>query len=158
MGQGKINRFDIVKILVHQDHYHIYDSNNREAITYTNPINLFPNAYFGEYGNKSHTQASENNSSQVKPEIKDNENKKPQVKPEIKPDENKKPQVTPEIKPDENKKPQVDPNEHNIADVKPEQDKKDDEKWPSGITKIIDHKDHWHLYSCLLYTSDAADE
>ena len=146
LGQGKINRFDIVKILVHQDHYHIYDSNNREAITYTNPINLFPNAYFGEYGNKSHTQASENNSSQVKPEIKDNENKKPQVKPEIKPDENKKPQVTPEIKPDENKKPQVDPNEHNIADVKPEQDKKDDEKWPSGITKIIDHKDHWHLY------------
>lgn len=118
LGQGKINRFDIVKILVHQDHYHIYDSNNREAITYTNPKNLFPNAYFGEYGNKSHTQASENNSSQVKPEIK----------------------------PDENKKPQVDPNEHNIADVKPEQDKKDDEKWPSGITKIIDHKDHWHLY------------
>ena len=100
MGQGKINRFDIVKILVHQDHYHIYDSNNREAITYTNPINLFPNAYFGEYGNKSHKQVAENNSSQVKP----NDNKKPNVNP------------------------------------------KEDEKWPSGITKIIDHKDHWHLY------------
>ena len=184
MGQGKINRFDIVKILVHQDHYHIYDSNNREAITYTNPRNLFPNAYFGEYGNKSHTQASQNNNSQVKPkenkkpqaspeikpneskkpqvtpeikpdenkkaqvkpEIKDNENKKPQTNPEIKPNDNKKPQVNPEIKPDENKKPQVNPDDNNIADVKPEQDKKDDEKWPSGITKIIDHKDHWHLY------------
>lgn len=100
LGQGKINRFDIVKILVHQDHYHIYDSNNREAITYTNPINLFPNAYFGEYGNKSHKEVAENNSSQVKP--------------------------------DDNKKPNVNP--------------KEDEKWPSGITKIIDHKDHWHLY------------
>lgn len=132
LGQGKINRFDIVKILVHQDHYHIYDSNNREAITYTNPKNLFPNAYFGEYGNKSHTQASENNSSNVIP----NDNKRPQVKPEIKPDDNKKPQVNPEIK----------PNDNNINNEKPEQDKKDDEKWPSGITKIIDHKDHWHLY------------
>ncbi|MDU2375611.1 MAG: hypothetical protein E7D56_05420, partial [Anaerococcus vaginalis] len=32
---------------------------------------------------------------------------------------------------------------------KPSKDKKDenkDEKWPKGITKIIDHKDHWHLY------------
>lgn len=128
LGQGKINRFNIVRILVHQDHYHIYDSNNREAITYTNPINLFPNAYFGEYGNKSHTQVSENNGSNVKP----NDNKRPQVKP----DDNKKPQVKPEIKPDKN----------HIANVKPDQDKKDDEKWPSGITKIIDHKDHWHLY------------
>lgn len=78
MGQGKINRFDIVKILVHQDHYHIYDSNNREAITYTNPINLFPNAYFGEYGNKSHKQVAENNSSQVKPN--DNKNLKLDLK------------------------------------------------------------------------------
>ena len=160
LGQGKINRFDIVKILVHQDHYHIYDSNNREAITYTNPKNLFPNAYFGEYGNKSHKEVAENNSSHVKPdenkkphakpEIKPDNNKKAQVKPEIKPDNNKKPQVKPEIKPDNNKKPQVKPeikpDKNHIADVKPDQDKKDDEKWPSGITKIIDHKDHWHLY------------
>ncbi|WP_276876084.1 hypothetical protein [Anaerococcus hydrogenalis] len=138
LGQGKINRFDIVKILVHQDHYHIYDSNNREAITYTNPKNLFPNAYFGEYGNKSHKQVAENNNSKIEA----NKNKKSQVKPEIKPDENKKPQINP----DENKKPQVKPDKNHIADVKPDQDKKDDEKWPSGITKIIDHKDHWHLY------------
>ena len=138
LGQGKINRFDIVKILVHQDHYHIYDSNNREAITYTNPINLFPNAYFGKYGNKSHKEVAENNSSHVKPEIKPNDNKKPHAKPEIKPEENKKP----EIKPDENEKPQVKPDENEKPNVNP----KEDEKWPSGITKIIDHKDHWHLY------------
>lgn len=140
LGQGKINRFDIVKILVHQDHYHIYDSNNREAITYTNPINLFPNAYFGEYGNKSHKQVAENNSSQVKP----NDNKKPQVRPEIKPDENVKPDdnTRPQVEPKENEKPQVKPNDNKKPKVNP----KEDEKWPSGITKIIDHKDHWHLY------------
>ncbi|MDU5913426.1 MAG: hypothetical protein E6Z21_03995 [Anaerococcus vaginalis] len=148
LGQGKINRFDIVKILVHQDHYHIYDSNNREAITYTNPINLFPNAYFGKYGNKSHKEVAENNSSHVKPEIKPNDNKKPHAKPEIKPEENKKP----EIKPDENEKPQVKPDENEKPQVKPDENEKpnvnpkEDEKWPSGITKIIDHKDHWHLY------------
>lgn len=99
LGKGTINRYDIVKILVHNDHYHVYDSKNREAITYTNPKDLFPKAYFGEYGNKNHT-----------------ENKKP---------------------------------EKNNPEVKPPKDKKDenkDEKWPKGITKIIDHKDHWHLY------------
>lgn len=77
----EINRFDIVKILKHEDHYHIYDSNGNEAITYTNPQDLYPNAYFGNY------EGSHNNS------------------------------------------------------------QKDDEfKWPENITKIVDHKDHWHLY------------
>lgn len=78
---NEINRFDIVKILKHEDHYHIYDSNGNEAITYTNPQNLYPNAYFGNY------EGSHNNSQ---------------------------------------------PN--------------DEFKWPENITKIVDHKDHWHLY------------
>lgn len=78
---NEINRFDIVKILKHEDHYHIYDSNGNEAITYTNPQNLYPNAYFGNY------EGSHNNSQN------DNEF-----------------------------------------------------KWPENITKIVDHKDHWHLY------------
>lgn len=77
----EINRFDIVKILKHEDHYHIYDSNGNEAITYTNPQDLYPNAYFGNY------EGSHNNSQ---------------------------------------------PN--------------DEFKWPENITKIVDHKDHWHLY------------
>ncbi|EGS35396.1 putative lipoprotein [Finegoldia magna SY403409CC001050417] len=79
---NEINRFDIVKILKHEDHYHIYDSNGNEAITYTNPQNLYPNAYFGNY------EGSHNNS-------------------------------------------QTNNNEF---------------KWPENITKIVDHKDHWHLY------------
>ena len=78
---NEINRFDIVKILKHEDHYHIYDSNGNEAITYTNPQDLYPNAYFGNY------EGSHNNSQN------DNEF-----------------------------------------------------KWPENITKIVDHKDHWHLY------------
>ena len=78
---NEINRFDIVKILKHEDHYHIYDSNGNEAITYTDPQNLYPNAYFGNY------EGSHNNSQN------DNEF-----------------------------------------------------KWPENITKIVDHKDHWHLY------------
>ena len=79
---NEINRFDIVKILKHEDHYHIYDSKGNEAITYTNPQDLYPNAYFGNY------EGSHNNS-------------------------------------------QTNNNEF---------------KWPENITKIVDHKDHWHLY------------
>ena len=78
---NEINRFDIVKILKHEDHYHIYDSNGNEAITYTNPQDLYPNAYFGNY------EGSHNNSQT-----------------------------------------------------------NDEFKWPENITKIVDHKDHWHLY------------
>ncbi|KXA08183.1 hypothetical protein HMPREF3217_01398 [Finegoldia magna] len=78
---NEINRFDIVKILKHEDHYHIYDSKGNEAITYTNPQDLYPNAYFGNY------EGSHNNSQT-----------------------------------------------------------NDEFKWPENITKIVDHKDHWHLY------------
>ena len=83
---SEIDRFDIVKILKHEDHYHIYDSKGNEAITYTNPQNLYPNAYFGNYeGSHNNPQ---NNNSQNNNEF----------------------------------------------------------KWPENITKIVDHKDHWHLY------------
>ncbi|MDU5922993.1 MAG: hypothetical protein E6Z20_07505, partial [Finegoldia magna] len=78
---NEINRFDIVKILKHEDHYHIYDSKGNEAITYTNPQDLYPNAYFGNYEG-SHNNSQNNN----------------------------------------------------------------EFKWPENITKIVDHKDHWHLY------------
>lgn len=47
--KGKIDRYDIIKILQHEDHYHIYDSQGNEGITYTNPRALYPNAKFGQY-------------------------------------------------------------------------------------------------------------
>lgn len=50
LGQkGKIDRYDIIKILQHEDHYHIYDSQGNEGITYTNPRALYQNAKFGQY-------------------------------------------------------------------------------------------------------------
>lgn len=80
LGKNPVDRYDIVKILKHGDHYHIYDSKGNEGITYTNPKSLYPEAEFGEYqGNHG----------------------------------------------DENKKPF---------------------EWPKGVTKIVDHGDHWHLY------------
>lgn len=80
LGKNPVDRYDIVKILKHGDHYHIYDSKGNEGITYTDPRSLYPDAEFGEYKG-SHG--------------------------------------------DENKKPF---------------------EWPKGVTKIVDHGDHWHLY------------
>lgn len=82
-SSGEVNRYDIVKILRHGDHYHIYDSKGNEGITYTDPRELYPKAVFGEYEG--------NHGGDKKPD-------KPQI------------------------------------------------KWPEGITKIVDHGDHWHLY------------
>lgn len=82
LGKEKVNRHDIVKILKHDDHYHIYDSKGNEGVTHVNPQDLYPEADFGQYEG-SHG--------------------------------------------DENKN-------------------KDEFKWPEGITRIVDHRDHWHLY------------
>ncbi|EGV09130.1 putative lipoprotein [Parvimonas sp. oral taxon 393 str. F0440] len=49
LGKNPVDRYDIVKILKHGDHYHIYDSKGNEGITYTNPKSLYPEAEFGEY-------------------------------------------------------------------------------------------------------------
>ena len=80
LGKNAVDRYDIVKILKHGDHYHIYDSKGNEGITYTNPKSLYPDAEFGEYqGN------------------------------------------------------------HRDGNEKPFE-------WPKGVTRIVDHGDHWHLY------------
>lgn len=80
LGKNAVDRDDIVKILKHGDHYHIYDSKGNEGITYTNPKSLYPYAEFGEYqGN------------------------------------------------------------HGDGNEKPFE-------WPKGVTRIVDHGDHWHLY------------
>ena len=82
LGQEEVDPYDIVKILKHEDHYHIYDSKGREGVTYENPQDLYPNASFGQYEG-SHSDKDQN---------------------------------------------------------------KNKINWPEGITKIIDHGDHWHLY------------
>ena len=82
LGQEEVDRYDIVKILKHEDHYHIYDSKGREGVTYENPKDLYPKASYGQYQG-SHSAEGKN---------------------------------------------------------------KDKINWPEGITKIVDHRDHWHLY------------
>lgn len=82
LGKEKVNRYDIVKILKHGDHYHIYDSKGREGVTHVNPQDLYPRASFGKYEG-SHGDGDKN---------------------------------------------------------------KDKFKWPEGVTKIVSHGDHWHLY------------
>lgn len=85
LGKKAVNRFDIVKILQHENHYHIFDSKNNEGIVYVNPKSLYPNATFGQYegSHGGNTGDTGNN--------------------------------TPIV-------------------------------WPEGITKIVDHGDHWHLW------------
>lgn len=85
LGKGEVDRYDIVKILKHEDHYHIYDSKGNEGITYTDPRLIYPNATFGIYEGSHGTSQSENPS-------------------------------------------------------------RKEFNWPEGITKILDHGDHWHLY------------
>ena len=85
LGKGEVDRYDIVKILKHEDHYHIYDSKGNEGITYTDPRLIYPNATFGIYNGSHGTSQSENPS-------------------------------------------------------------RKEFNWPEGITKILDHGDHWHLY------------
>lgn len=46
------NKNDIVRILHHEGHWHIYDSNNNEGIVYSNPKHLYPKASYGEYQGK----------------------------------------------------------------------------------------------------------
>lgn len=82
LGKDKVDRYDIVKILKHGDHYHIYDSKGREGVTYENPQDIYPKANFGLYEGSHNHQGPD----------------------------------------------------------------KKDIIWPEGITKIIDHGDHWHLY------------
>lgn len=110
LGKGQIDRFDIVKILVHGDHYHIFDSKGVEAITYTNPRELFPNAYFSQYEESKKDEPKKENPKEDKDKKEDSKKENP--------------------KEDQDKK----------------EDSKKDDKWPEGITRIVEHKDHWHLY------------
>lgn len=83
LGKDEVNAKDIVRILKHEDHYHIYDSNGLEGLTYDDPRPYYPHASFGLYEG-----------------------------------------------------------EHNKTNIE-----ENAFEWPTGITKIIDHKDHWHLYA-----------
>lgn len=96
LGKEKVNRNDIVKILRHGDHYHIYDSKGNEGLTYANPQQYYPNAEIGEYTGEHETAEKHNHKEH------DNHSSSSENTPKI--------------------------------------------EWPTGVTKIIDHGDHWHLF------------
>lgn len=64
LGKDKVDKYDIVTILRHGDHYHIYDSAGREGITYTNPANIYPNAKFDDYVG-DHADSDISNSNEI---------------------------------------------------------------------------------------------
>lgn len=48
-GLDEIKNKDIVKILKHEDHWHVYDRDGHEYVVHTDPSPLFPHAFVGEY-------------------------------------------------------------------------------------------------------------
>lgn len=104
LGKKGADIDNIVRILKHDNHYHLYDVNGNESITYENPGKYYPNIVIGEYSG-NHGDSKDN---------KVNQNS-------------------------ENLNVDNSINSHNSTSST-------NIEWPLGITKIIDHKDHWHLY------------
>ncbi|MBU5668710.1 hypothetical protein KQI68_02530 [Peptoniphilus sp. MSJ-1] len=187
------NPNEVVKILKHGDHYHVYTASGQEFITYTDPSSMYPNAQVGIYqGSHGPLNGKTNNNFNNKPNnnwnnlsgnnnIWDNPN-----------------QITPNLPnfPNNNSNPflirTIGANELislNIMRIKKHGDhyhvyddnnreyitylslgevgtsfrgviieeyvgshgnqkpnKQEDSKWPKGVTRIVDHGDHWHLY------------
>lgn len=48
-GLDEIRNKNIVKILKHGDHWHVYDSDDHEYVVYTDPSSIFTKAFVGEY-------------------------------------------------------------------------------------------------------------
>ena len=127
LGKPKVNRFDIVRILKHEDHYHIFDSKGNEGIVYENPKELYPNAQFGEYkgdhGNNTQTNDKEENNKNI--------DKKPKNQ-----DHNH----------DHNNDQNADHIHGNNHDHSHEHNIEEKFEWPKGVTRIWQHGDHYHLY------------
>ncbi|EHF02801.1 hypothetical protein HMPREF1008_00446 [Olsenella sp. oral taxon 809 str. F0356] len=45
----EVDSDQIVKVVKHGDHWHIFTKDGREIITYSDPSALYPHAYVGEY-------------------------------------------------------------------------------------------------------------
>ena len=48
-GLDEIKGKNIVKILKHEDHWHVYDSDGHEYVVHTDPQPMFPHAFVGDY-------------------------------------------------------------------------------------------------------------
>lgn len=170
---------EVVKILVHGDHWHIYTASGQEFVSYSDPRHLYPNAEFGVYEG-SHGNPSTNKT--IIEKNNDNILPKPHIKPRIDSHKNhehsdiisvlsieelkKLKNISKILKHDDhyhiyvgdieyitytNPKeifPQVEIGEYEGSHGNYENNNEHNNvvKWPIGVTRIVDHGDHWHLY------------
>ncbi|MBU0279002.1 hypothetical protein [Gemella sp. zg-1178] len=221
--ENKENKDEVIKILVHGDHYHIYTASGKEFVSYSDPRHLYPNAEFGVYAgshenhnkpaensnsesnnnsasvnnsnsnsvsennsasvnNSNSSSVNENNSSSAGSENNNSANNNNSNSVNNIPEEDEHSGLISVLSADEikalknitkilkhndhyhiytaDKKEYItyaDPSDifsgiGDYADKDKENNNVSDKpteniSWPSGITKIVDHSDHWHLYA-----------
>ncbi|WP_308533379.1 hypothetical protein [uncultured Peptoniphilus sp.] len=184
-NQRSNNPNEVVKILKHGDHYHVYTASGKEFITYEDPSSMYPNAQRGIYQGSHGPLNGLNNNNNFNNNWNNNnwnENLRPSYpnypdfgnnnensffirtinKSELQNisikkikkhgdhfhiyDYNNKEYITYEYLGEIG-------GVYNSVVIEEYQgshgknnNENTDNKWPKGITKIIDHGDHWHLY------------
>lgn len=128
---------EVVTILQHGDHWHVYTADGREFITYSDPTSQYPNAsvgtYHGSHGSTGHESKPYTPSKPNKPQ----KPSRPDNPHEHEDDHTGGNTVNPS-KPSSGSK--HDDFSGFVQTLKPEQlaDK--------NIVKILQHEDHWHCY------------
>ena len=166
---------DVIRILQHEDHYHIYTRDGQEFISYVDPRSEYPNAEFGQYvGSHGDNQdinrrvkKSVENTDKIKNAPKGkNSPKGKNALISVENDESnlRKLNVNKillhgnhyhiyttdgrEIISYSNKVPEIFKGIQ-IGEYKGSHGEVhhiDEIEWPEGIDRIVDHGDHWHLY------------
>ncbi|MFM1581451.1 hypothetical protein ABGF48_04515 [Helcococcus bovis] len=117
---------DVIRILQHEDHYHIYTRDGQEFISYVDPRSEYPNAKFGQY------VGSHGDNQNINRRIKNSvENAEYVSKVLEKPSEN-----TDKIK---------NPPKGKIALISVENDESNLRKL--NVNKILLHENHYHIYT-----------
>ncbi|MDO5100401.1 MAG: hypothetical protein Q4D52_02385 [Eubacteriales bacterium] len=139
----------VVKILQHEDHYHVYTADGREFISYIDPRPFYPDAEFGQYigshGDGMAQQPGQPGDQPQRPDVQ-----KPQ------------PGQSASQKPDGKKQDRKKPDASKPQGSKPGQQKPTPQK-PGGlylvtvvdlaglkkldVEKILQHDDHYHVYT-----------
>lgn len=189
LNQRSNNPNEVVKILKHGDHYHVYTASGQEFITYEDPSSMYPNAergiYKGSHGplnggnnnnfnnNNWNNNINNNNwNENLRPSypnypdfgnnngnsffirtINKNELQNISIK-KIKKhgdhfhiyDYNNTEYITYEYLGEVGGVYNSVVIEEYVGSHGKNNNENTDNKWPKGVTKIIDHGDHWHLY------------
>lgn len=154
---GDVQAWDpnrVVKILQHEDHYHVYTADGREFISYIDPRPYYPNAEFGQYIGSHDDQTARQNQNHdrqgqsvprpqpdggrpdgTKPNTQRQNPPKPNDRGQNTPKPNGQSQNTPQPKP------QLPGGLHLVTVVDLAGLKKMD------VEQILQHDDHYHVYT-----------